>query len=420
MADDYTIRVDAGDLADIIADRQSARADYETCVRDATEAASQWREEIGELLTQFNQFRRAVQEATGLDQPELLHDDELINRVRARKGNVLTLRDASVEIGGTFAGYRDVTAERAQPVWLQRGSDDPWTAPEQDGPLTDADIEHAHDAQRRHRQHGYVLGCAVHGAHPHSEHYCDVCTLCRPVKQDVDPAWLDTAQQRVGEQLADDSPPIKLEVDVTSLRQFQRMAQEQTDREDAEQAAGRDDGPPTEAMPAVEEPPTAPDNCTIGRVFTRDTDWDPGDLMPLAMVTRMGDWWEFSHIPMGAPSGEQGVYNNAALDKTHTFAELLNMHGTLWEVLDTSEQPSVAEQALVDDEKPPAKPNLHVATLYTSQQDGGSRWYELSDGWVVCASTLQNAQRDYPDLALRLTAVQDAHRDLRNEGIATS
>jgi hypothetical protein len=419
MADDYTIRVDAGDLADIIADRQSARADYETCVRDATEAASQWREEIGELLTQFNQFRRAVQEATGLDQPELLHDDELINRVRARKGNVLTLRDASVEIGGTFAGYRDVTAERAQPVWLQRGSDDPWTAPEQDGPLTDADIEHAHDAQRRHRQHGYVLGCAVHGAHPHSEHYCDVCTLCRPVKQDVDPAWLDTAQQRVGEQLADDSPPIKLEVDVTSLRQFQRMAQEQTDREDAEQAAGRDDGPPTEAMPAVEEPPQAPADYRIGRVFTRGDTYTVRDA-PDLVINRLGD---VMRVFADDESGSDIVLRQDG--SSVTWSEQLHMNGTLWEIVHVGEQPSVAEQALTDDEDaltegPPAKPNLHVATLYTSQQAGGSRWYELSDGWVVCASTLQNAQRDYPDLALRLTAVQDEYRDLRNEGTATS
>jgi hypothetical protein len=408
MADDYTIRVDAGDLADIIGDRQAARADLETCIQDATEAQAQFQQELDHAHQIYRSLRQRICEALQLPVAVgHLSDDNLVSWVTIARS----------EAGDIAA---EPTRQPVELVRLQRGSDDPWTPPEQDGPLTDADTEHAHDAQRRHRQHGYVLGCAVHGAHPHSEHYCDVCTLCRPVKQDVDPAWLDTAQQRVGEQLADDSPPIKLEVDVTSLRQFQRMAQEQTDREDAEQAAGRDDGPPTEAMPAVEEPPTAPDNCTIGRVFTRDTDWDPGDLMPLAMVTRMGDWWEFSHIPMGAPSGEQGVYNNAALDKTHTFAELLNMHGTLWEVLDTSEQPSVAEQALVDDEKPPAKPNLHVATLYTSQQDGGSRWYELSDGWVVCASTLQNAQRDYPDLALRLTAVQDAHRDLRNEGIATS
>ena len=72
------------------------------------------------------------------------------------------------------------------------------------------------------------------------------------------------------------------------------------------------------------------------------------------------------------------------------------------------------------DDQPPVKPNLHVATLYTSQQDGGSRWYELSAGWVVCARTLQDAMKHYPNSAVSLEGVRHAHPDLRNEGIATA
>jgi hypothetical protein len=362
MADDYTIRVDAGDLADIIADRQSARADYETCVRDATEAASQWREEIGELLTQFNQFRRAVQEATGLDQSELLHDDELVERVRARK-------------------------ER-------RGVS--WTPPQYD------------DFQRT----GFA-----------KQH--DTDETAAPVKQDVDPAWVDTAQQRVGEQLAGDGPP-EGDHRTDAITYAKMIEREKATLADGSQARfysdeRPDDGPPTENMPAVEQPPAVPDDCKIGRIFTDDTEWERVDFMPIAVVNRAGDWWEYSHIPSGQ-SLLAAVYDCPERDITHSFAELLHMHGTLWEVLDTGEQPSVAEQAPADDEDegPPAKPNLHVATLYTSQQDGGSRWYELSDGWVVCAHTLKDAMKYYPNAAVSLEGIRDAHQDLRNEGIATS
>jgi hypothetical protein len=375
MADDYTIRVDAGDLADIIADRMSARADLETCIRDATEGAVQRDETIHELLSQFNGFRRAVQEATGLDQPELLHDDELVARIR-RPYTVFNIDRAAVtdvspnpwpDVAEKLSGLSDVSVE-IKGVFA--GAE--WTVPEQDGP---------------------------------------------PVKQDVDPAWLDRAQQRVGEQLAGGARTFPEPGEQTVY-----LPTGTTIVPPGQSAALPDDGPPTETMPAVEEPPAVGDGYKLGRVFVRGQEWDDntGDLMPEVLITRVCDWWEFSHIPDGAPSGDDAVYNCAVRELTHTFAELLHMHGTLWEVLGNSEQSSVAEQALVDDEKPPAKPNLHVATVYTSQQDGGSRWYELSDGWVVCASTLQNAQRDYPDLALSLTAVQDAHRDLRNEGIATS
>lgn len=305
-----TIRVHADDLAGIIHAASDARADLETCIRNATEAAEQWRDELTELLEQFNGFRRAVQEATGLDQAELLHDDELVARIRRPYAvfnidratvsdatpslpedaleRVDGLPEVSVEIKGMFTGAMfggpGVTVGEPFAGFPESG--------EQDGPPAPADIDHAHDAQRPHRQHGYVLGCAVHGAHPHGEHYCDVCTMCRPAEAD----------------------------------------------EQVEQ-----DGPATESMPAVEEPPALPDGCSIGRVFTRDTDWDLSDLMPLAVVNRLGDWWEFSHIPDGAPNGDQAVYNCAALDKTRTFAELLHMHGTLWEVLDSGERPVEGE-----------------------------------------------------------------------------
>lgn len=250
MTDDYTIRVDAGDLADIIADRQSARADYETCVRDATEAATQWREEISELLGQFNSFRRAVQEATGLDQPELLHDDELINRVAhaalRSHTRVLTLRDASVEIDSVFTGHRDVS----------------WTPPQY------ADFQRTGFAQ----QH------------------------------DVD----ETAS----------AGPVEVE----------------------------DNGPPTESMPAVEEPPETPAGYQIGRVFTRGDTYTVRDA-PDLVINRLGD---VMRVFADDESGGDIVLRQDG--SRVTWAEQLHMNGTLWEILSTSERPSVAEQALVDDE----------------------------------------------------------------------
>jgi hypothetical protein len=373
MADDYTIRVDAGDLADIIGDRQAARADLETCIRDATEAQAQFQKELDNAHQIYRSLRQRICEALQLPVAVgHLSDDDLVSWVT---------------IARSEAG--DIAADPArlpvEPVRLQRGSGDPWTPPARVVPLGEPFA-------------GFPEVSGQDGP---------------PAKQDMDPAWLDTAQQRVGEQLADDGPPIKLDVDVTSLRRFQHMAQEQADREDAEQAAGRDDGPPTESMPPVEQPPEAPADYRIGRVFTRG-DTCPGQEDLDLVINRSGDVMRV--FTEGTPAGIVLRQDGSDL----AWSEQLHMNGTLWEIVHVGEQSSVAEQTPVDDEKPPAKPNLHVATLYTSQQDGGSRWYELSDGWVVCASTLKIAQRDYPDLALRLTAVQDAHRDLRNEGTATS
>jgi hypothetical protein len=368
MADDYTIRVDAGDLADIIGDRQAARADLETCIRDATEGAVQRDETIHELLSQFNGFRRAVQEALGFDQPELLHDNELVKLIQDanERARVVQLRQSGPFTRAyTAAGY---SVPEPQPVEPRS------TVVPMYEDFQRTEFAEQHDADET--------------AFPEAGEQGGP-----PVKQDVDSAWMDTAQQRVGEQLADD-------------------------------------GPPTENMPAVEEPPAVPDPFVIGRVFIRGDSFPDGVEGWWGVITRTGDIWELLKF-----NGGMAVLYCAPLDKMYTWAELTHMHGTLWEMvviaqgrafawLDEwrghAERPSVVEQALVDDEKPPAKPNLHVATLYTSQQDGGSRWYELSDGWVVCASTLQNAQRDYPDLALPLTAVRDAHQDLRDQGIVTS
>jgi hypothetical protein len=104
-------------------------------------------------------------------------------------------------------------------------------------------------------------------------------------------------------------------------------------------AALSDDGPPTESLHAVEDPPAVPNDCQIGRVFTDATEWERVDFMPVAVVNRVGDWWEYSHIPSGQ-SLLAAVYDCPARDITHSFAELLHMHGMLWEVLDASEQQS--------------------------------------------------------------------------------
>jgi len=227
MTDDYTIRV----LADVLADRT---AQLDACIQSATESRDQFQEQLDTAHRLYRDFRRAVQEALGIDRAELLPEDEVVRQVRAAAG----------------------------------GEQEP-------GPLTRAYIAS-----------GYSV----------------------PAEQPVE------ARARV---IPMGDPWIAPEQPVVT-----------------------DDGAPTESLPAVEDPPTVPDGCTVGRVLTRDFDWDLSDLMPLAMVNRAGDWFEFSHIPDGAPSGDHAVYNCAGLESTNSFAELLHMHGMLWEVLDASEQQS--------------------------------------------------------------------------------
>jgi hypothetical protein len=327
MTDDMTIRVHADDLAGLIRSGSDARADLETCIRDATEAAAQWQDGMNELLEQFNRFRRAVQEATGLDQPELLHDDELITRIRTAAGQPY----ATFSIDG-WTG----TAQKLSPDAERRLQSLPTVSVEFEGT--------------------YEAGGP-------------------PVKQDVDPAWLDTAQQRVGEQLAadrelqweagqeqKDPPSTHREDAITYAKMIEREKATLADGSQVRFYSDErpDDGPPTESMPPVEQPPTVPDVFAIGRVFTR------GDSFPAevegwwGITTRSGDIWELLKFVEG-----MAVFYCGPLDLTRTWDELLHMHGTAWELVMVDQarafnwietwralagQPSVAEQALVDDE----------------------------------------------------------------------
>jgi hypothetical protein len=318
--DDYTIRVDAGDLADIIADRQAARADLETCIRDATEAQAQFQQELDNAHKIYRSLRQHVCEALQLNVGVgHLSDDELVDWVR---------------IARTEAG--DITADPQDKAVTQLVRDQLLTP----------------EVAEQLRQ-------PVSGKIPLTDPWTPV-----PADEGV--------------------PPINLEVDVTYLRQFQRMAAEQQaeqatweaeqlqkaipyammverdERPDDNPALPVDDGPPTENMPAVEQPPTAPDVFAIGRVFTRGDSFPAGVEGWRGITTRSGDIWELLKFVEG-----MAVFYCGPLDLTRTWDELLHMHGTAWELVMVDQarafnwietwralakQPSVAEQALTDDE----------------------------------------------------------------------
>lgn len=240
MTDDYTIRV----LADVLADRT---AQLDACIQSATESRDQFQEQLDTAHRLYRDFRRAVQEALGIDRAELLPEDEVVRQVRV------------------------VAGQLRQPVTGVIPMGDPWIVPEQDGP-------------------------------PEGDHRTDAITYAKMIERDKT-TLADGSQAKF---YSDERP---------------------------------DDGPPTESLSAVEDPPAVPDECTIGRVLTRDLDWDTVAFAPLAVLNRAGDWWTYSHIPAGQGL-QQAVYNCSALDSTNTLVELLHMHGMLWEVLDASEQQS--------------------------------------------------------------------------------
>jgi hypothetical protein len=367
---DEVIRIYADDLAGIIRSGSDARADLETCIRDATEAATQWREELTELLGQFNDFRRAVQEATGLDQPELLHDDELIERIRARKGNVLTLRDASVEIGGVFTGQRDVSWTPPQYADFQRTG----FAQQHDAAAT---FEHA---MARPTMTTTVPGPWAHGdliEHTGTHGGIYVAKLVEPdaadwwraivvevVRSPEDTAGVFVEQSiRLMENGTGNNRRIWAAPVEDTVEQIERQIApvvneiEEYDRQmtaagitpkpvtRADRAHEREqDGPPTESMPPVQDPPQAPAGYQIGRVFTRGDACPARDALDL-VINRSGD---VMRVFADDESGSDIVVRQDS--SSVTWAEQLHMNGMLWELVHADDQPSVAEQALADDE----------------------------------------------------------------------
>jgi hypothetical protein len=371
MTDDYTIRVDAGDLADIIADRQSARADLETCIRDATEGAAQRDETINDLLVQFNRFRRAVQEALGFDQPELLHDNELIKLVRdanerARKGQLITLQDASVEIDGVFAGRRDVSWTPPQYADFQRTG----FAKQHDA---DDAAEHAmaRPTMTTTVPGPWALGDLIEHTGTHGGVY--VAKLVEPdeadwwraivvevVRSPEDTAgvfveqsirllengtgnnrriWAAPVESTV-EQIERQIAPVVNEIEeydrqMTAAGITPKPVKTRADRarEQAEQ-----DGPPTESMPPVQDPPEAPAGYEIGRVFTR------GDTCPAELdmvVNRSGDVMRVF--------AETGAWCVLRQDATVvSWSEQLHINGLLWELVPVAEQHAAEPETAAD------------------------------------------------------------------------
>lgn len=77
------VRIEAEDYANVVTRLFTARRRLRECERAASEAAGQWTDELRGVLEEFNRFRRAVQEGLGFDQPELYHDNELIQMIRS-------------------------------------------------------------------------------------------------------------------------------------------------------------------------------------------------------------------------------------------------------------------------------------------------------------------------------------------------
>lgn len=271
MADDYTIRIHAGDLADIIRAAADARADLETCIRDATEAQAEFQKELDNAHKIYRSLRQSVCEALQLPVGVgHLSDDELVSWVKIAREDAGDIMAEPGPLNGP------PVKQDVDPAWLdaaQQRVGEQLTA--------DPDVKHAHDAQRQFRERGYVLGCAVHGAHPHDGHDCEVCTMCHPV--DVD-------------------------------------------------------GTPTESMPAVEEP-EPPAGYQIWRVFTRGDDCPAREELDL-VINRSGDVMRV--FTEGMPQGEGTVLRQDGSNVS--WSEQLHMNGTLWEIVFQGD-PADVEQA---------------------------------------------------------------------------
>lgn len=96
----------------------------------------------------------------------------------------------------------------------------------------------------------------------------------------------------------------------------------------AAQPPRQDEGPSTESMQPVEQPPTTPDGYTIGRVFTRG-DQCPGQESLDLVINRSGDVMRV--FTEGCPEGEGVVVRRDGSEAT--WEEQLHMNGTLWELV---------------------------------------------------------------------------------------
>lgn len=331
---DQMMRVHAGDLADIINDGFAARADYETCVRDATEAATQWNDQVNEVLRQFNEFRRGVQEALQIDQAELLHDGELVARVRhaATRGQAtdpLPVRRRVVPMGSPSVGGMTVADMVAAVGEGAEVTLSPWLAPPEDVPsgdglpvklTVDMSMVRAHErnvAAQLERERQWEAG----ETQPDGTH-----ALFQP-----------DSQQTIGEGYKALSPDESSRTDPWASEQDPSIVRARGDQV-AGQVVREQDGPPTESMQPVEDPP-AVQGYKIGRVFHRGDPCPQDDEFDL-VTNRSGDVMRVLLYDDGV-GGSVMRQDGTSVE----WDEQLHMNGTLWEILDTEDSAPVVEQA---------------------------------------------------------------------------
>ena len=389
------IGVDADDLAEIIDERKTAQQQLRECMKSAQDSALEWRDLVTQIRTSYERFRHAVQEATGLDQPALLSDEELVARIRTAAGQpyatfsidgwtgtahklspdaerrLKNLPTVSLEFEGTYeAGGPPATPRQWKPGELVQvpvagfvGRVESIDAPDVVGRL--AMLSHASELGNRmyvaieqlqawdgvtdspwrlddYAQTPYLDGWR-HGVITRLDG--DKVTITDPANTimqtctTLDQLWPWSAEVRpIMLADADGSPAEDHQYDaITYARMIER----------------EQDGPATETMPAIEhdaeaEAPETDPEFVIGRRFTR------GDTIPAEvfdLVTRLGDVWR---SPVNGSVGGVRQYFNDRAQLWRSAAELLHMHGTLWElrnaVVGPDEPAIMEEQILADDE----------------------------------------------------------------------
>ncbi len=229
----------------------------------------------------------------GFDQPELLHDDELIVRVKHAalcqlnvKGPLTDLRGRSMPGLGVSVAGAEVTFPPGAMVVPPGQSEalSPWLAP--------PPVER-----------------------PVPDHVDDQLTYAKM----QDPEYRGQATLADGTQAAFYADP--------------------------QPTAGEQDGPPTESMPPIQEPPIVPDGYAIGRVFHRGDACPDQDDLDL-VINRSGDVMRvFTEETAGTLLRQDG----SSVD----WPEQLHMNGTLWEVVypgdtDPVEQAQAAPESAAD------------------------------------------------------------------------
>lgn len=293
------VRVDADDFASLVASRASAWRQLRECERAAGDAAVQWRDELEELLEQFNGFRRAVQEALGYDQAELMRDDELIRHVRIQ-----------------HVRWRVPTVPAA-PL-----SEDAW---ERLAALPEVQVTVAAE-QRAPFGKPFRLE-QVYGTEQPATPRCGENIAPGRICDEAVPDGHCSEHGEVG-------PPIDHQYDAIT---YAKMIERERSSDD----------PPTASMPPVEQPPTI-EGFKTGRVFTRGESLPEGITGWWGVAGRTGEIYTLSHF--NADGLPVMTHANGDDDWCASWDQLLHMRGMVWEVLPLTRAAQAGVEALTDDE----------------------------------------------------------------------